>query len=245
MKYLQMSTLRPLVLLSGAVAILLAVSGCANGQSDAKAPTPAATATSSIGATPTPGPDSNAVAAISMSAEGLSVVSASGAQLSMIRYTDDPAASVALLAEALQSEPTLSPGGRINYSGGILTNYRWGGIILQTDQDPDDPSVHWMGANFVAPSFGAVNLLGPGGLSVGDSTAAAPDPISTGSYEGSPNGPRYLLGEPQPSDLSDGQYFAYVQAYDDPSAITIIELVAPAFSYGGPGWEVLTYTGRA
>ncbi|MCU1410033.1 MAG: hypothetical protein JWR04_740 [Rhodoglobus sp.] len=179
-----------------------------------------------------------------MDATGLALLGGSDEDLGTIGFDDDPTEALARLTNALESEPEVAASYSMTSSGTPVTVYRWGGLLLQVGLRPADPDEHHMGANFVEPYLGAIRLVGPEGVSVGDPMGDVPAPITVGSYEGTPNGPRYLLGEPSPLILGDEVYAEYVQGFDTaaepwnaPSTGILVELMAPVASYGGPSWK--------
>ena len=174
---------------------------------------------------------------IAMDATGLTLLSGSGDPMGSIGFLDDPTETLAYLTDALGAEPVVETSYRYVSSGTPVTVYRWGGLLLQVALNPDRPDERRMGANFVEPSLGAIRLVGPGGLVVGDPMSEAPGPIAVGSYEGSPNAPRYLLGDPAPVTRYSETYDEYVQGFDDPATGTLAEIMAPAAAYGGPIWR--------
>lgn len=177
-----------------------------------------------------------------MDAAGLTLLGPSEEQLGSIGFGDDPAQALAHLTDALGSDPVVETTYLLVSSGIPVTVYRWDGLLLQVAQPADSPGEHYLAVNFVAPSLGSIRLTGPGGVSVGDPMTAIPDPISVGSYEGSPNGPRYLFGDPLPAAGSDFDYYVQgfdtaSQPWDAPPGATLVELVSPVTSYGGPSWK--------
>jgi hypothetical protein len=223
------------------VVLLLALVGCVNAPAGAPTPLPTASRPSPT-ASPIPTTPSTDLVEMRMTAGGLTLIGASGNQLGFLGFDDDPAASVSRLTEALKTPPLTEEPYRLVGSGTPTTVYRWGGFLLHVAQDPNLPEEHAMGADFVGPVFGEIRLVGPGGVSVGDAVSELPEPISLGSYEGDPNGPRYLLGDPVPVTKHSFAYDRYVQGFDDPASGTLVELIAPVASYGGPIWRRFAQT---
>jgi len=223
---------------------LLLLAGCAG--TPAAAPTETPAPTPSTTRTPTPTPEPVGLAAIRMDAAGLTLLDGSGDQVDFIGFLDDPDQAIARLTEALQAEPVIEATYKQSSSGTPTTVYRWGGFLLQVARVPALPDERRMGANFVEPTLGTIRLVGPGDVSVGDPISTLPEPVVVGSYEGSPNGPRHLFGDPLPVTRYSEPYDEYVQGFDTastpwdaPAEDHLVELLAPVTYYGGPGFRRL------
>jgi hypothetical protein len=225
-----MQKLMTAALCAAAAALVLSISACAGDATNAGAPTPSAIGTPTSTPTADPKEAPTALSEIRMSAEGITLVNNSGTPIGMIRATDAPAASVALLTESLGFEPVTSSGGQKG-SWGIATRYRWDGLVLQSRQNPDNLKEYATSVNFVASTSGTVRLIGPGGVAIGDTVKSLPAKIAVGSYEGTENLPRYLLGDPTPIDRNqDFTEEYYVEAIEDSTSGSVIELWTPASS---------------
>ena len=198
-------------------------------------PTPAGLTASSSAPSTTPAPVE--LSSIRMEAGGLTLLGESDELMGTVGFLDDPTETVARLTDMLNAEPVVEASYRFVSSGTPVTVYRWDGLLLQIALDPAQPDERRMSANFVEPYSGTIRLLGPGGVSVGDPMSGLPDPIALGSYEGSPNEPRYLLGDPVTVTRYADPYEEYVQGFDEPGSGTLAELMAPVASYGGPSWR--------
>ena len=177
------------------------------------------------------------LSSIRMDATGLALLNADDEQVGAVEFLDDPTAALALLTEMLGAEPVIETSYPFTSSGTPVTVYRWGGLLLQVALDPALPDERRMGANFVEASVGPIRLVGPGGVSVGDPLSEIPGPTAVESYEGSPNEPRYLLGDPVPVTRYPEPFDEYVQGFADSANATLAELVAPVASFGGPNWK--------
>ncbi len=208
-----------------AVAVILAVTGCASSHSPSAGhslkPHVTASASATPRVSPTPKPTAAAVttAKIVIDGTGLTVLGSDGSQLARVLYASDPAPSLATLVAKIGATPstTVQPEGMCSPS---VTVADWGRFRMTWYTDPAAEA----GAGFTvradAATVSGIAVQSPQGFTVGNQIAAM--------HAGTPGSQLTPAGDQLWYDLDSNQRGALAQSQDFGGPILFF--YAPAYT---------------